>query len=484
MNTRAHLVQWFKHEKVRWRWSVALTAVALASFPGCNPSRNPPTASPSLPPPTPTPYWRPAERLSGAEADSAVVSTGGWVAWRQTSGATRAAPHHIWARRFDGSAWTPAERLSRTGRARHLDLSSLGPTWSVAVWEEDPGSGHPVIQASFWDAVSRHWSEPATISDPQADASQPAVASLFEGPRAAWVQKAADGTSSVWSARLATFPAGWEAPARIGSPTAGRIERPRLAVSGADIFAVWIQDDHVYSNRLAGGAPGWDGARPFPQDSDRATSAAVAADESGNAVAIWVEWSLGSVLKASLFDKRAGGWIAPTEPETYDLNIPEHPSLVFVGQDCVGAWDIDSNPWLESNRFRRGVGWASQPTVIWVSPTFRRSSSGLADTGQPAFVRLTAFRSGALAVWQADRDLYSAAYDPSLGWRTAELIGETLTPQTRIDASRDLEPELVGTASVAGASLGLFQPSVGIVAWARPVSRETRGMEIWARTYR
>jgi hypothetical protein len=345
-------------------------------------------------------------------------------------------------------------------------------------------SGVGVVRASFFNGVDRRWSEPATVSDGQSEASEAAVAAAFDGPRAAWVQRAADGTSSVWSARLVTPPSGWDAPQKIGTSTGSPIGRPRIAAGGSDFFVLWIQEDRAFANRFPGQLAQWGTARSIQRNALKATAPALAADASGHAVALWAEWTIGTDLVASDFDASSGsGWSAPTRVSATEgvLKSSERPSCTFLGQEAICAWTLFFSPEIRWSRIQRGAGWTPSE-VLWTSPRFRPNTENFA--GQPDFPRLAVLGAGMLAVWQSGEELWSAPYQPSTGWGTAELLGSTLTPRPTYANGVEQETDLAGTASVTGASMGLPWPSVGIVVWEQPVSRESIGRSLWARTYR
>ena len=97
-----------------------------------------------------------------------------------------------------GQSWTKPARLG-TASAKQLDLASDG-TCVTAVWDEYRADARrrAVMSSS---ACGKAWSEPRTISSPDADASYPVAVGTSRGALAAWTERAGSGEVT-WKSRV------------------------------------------------------------------------------------------------------------------------------------------------------------------------------------------------------------------------------------------------------------------------------------------
>ena len=171
---------------------------------------------------------------------------------------------------------------------------------SIAIWDSSDGS-HQIIQAAS-RASGGEWSEPQNVSAPGQDAYHAQLA-MGRGGSAVAVWSRSDGARNVIQA--AALPAGgaWGKPADL-SDAANVTRNPHVAVGGdGAAVAVWERSDGDYSIIQAsvltpGGA--WSVPQQLSVPGGNATSARIAMDDAGDALAIW-RWydGLNWILAAS-----------------------------------------------------------------------------------------------------------------------------------------------------------------------------------------
>jgi len=161
----------------------------------------------------------------------------------------------------------------------------------------------------------------------------------------------------------------WEEEPELISDALGDAANPKLAADAAgNAFAVWERstpgsDLNIWANRYDVEAGSWgDAALLQNGDVTRARSPSVAADPSGNAIAVWVQIDeIGrDVIRAIRYEPGPGWGNAVT------IGSPEfNASMTDVGMDDEGAAIAVWNPLaggvggrvLRANRYTPGVGW-------------------------------------------------------------------------------------------------------------------------------
>ncbi len=171
-------------------------------------------------------------------------STGVWVFW---SGRDTGRDEIFWSR-FDGTAWSPAAKLSRDGRIPHLfvdaALDPSGRPW--VVWSAFDGLGYR-IRGSRWDGS--FWSAEEALTQPLGSDAFPALA--FDGgdaPLLVWSRTA--GAKSALCARPLDGPG----PGReieilsIGCEAVADLE---LTTRGGRLAVLWQTGDGIRSLSLS-----------------------------------------------------------------------------------------------------------------------------------------------------------------------------------------------------------------------------------------
>ncbi len=276
-------------------------------------------------------------------------------------------------------------------------------------------------------------------SNPDGGAQSPSIA--FDGSGnafAAWYQ--ADGVrNNIWAARF-TPAGGWGAPLLLETDNAGDAVLPDIAASaGGDAFAVWRQADdartNIWAAHYAAGS-GWENATLIEYDDlGWAQHAQVAADASGNAIAVWSQDDGNFTTIYSARYAAGVGWGAPVLVETANGDAQEpHVAIDGAGVGFAVWSQFDgtrTNAWTA--RYAPGSGWGA-PALL------EREDSGWALS--PKVEANTA--GDAITVWyQSDgarNNIWAARYQRGLGWGAATLVerndtGDALEPKGAIDPS-------------------------------------------------
>ena len=160
----------------------------------------------------------------------------------------------------------------------------------------------------------------------------------------------------------------------------GRAARPQVAADGAgNAFAVWERadvvtgtaDQRIWTNRYDAEEGRW-GTAALLQEGEitRANAPSVAANPSGNAMAVWLQDNIipnqPRVIRAIRYEPATGWGTAVT------IGSPEFgPSITDVGMDDQGGAIAVWNPQaggqggrvLEANRYTPGAGWGDVVTI-------------------------------------------------------------------------------------------------------------------------
>jgi hypothetical protein len=172
------------------------------------------------------------------------------------------------------------------------------------------------------------------------------------------------------------------------SDAAGNAANPKLAVDAAgNAFAVWerstsVADQNIWANRYDVEAGSWGDAALLQDGQARARTPSVAADPSGNAIAVWVEFDDAmnqEVIRAIRYEPGTGWGNAET------IGSPEFTvSMTDVGMDDQGRGIAVWNPLaggvggrvLKANRYTPGVGWLDVAEVEEVKSDVMTSADG------------------------------------------------------------------------------------------------------------
>ena len=339
------------------------------------------------------------------------------------------------------------------------------------------------------------WGGPAAIDmDSPGDAGYAQLATDAAGNAVAvWVQFDSPRLN-VWANRYVAG-TGWGTARLIQANTTGVAGGPQVAVDvGGNATVVWHQQDgarsNIWANRYVAGA-GWDIAALIEADDlGDADLPQVAADASGNAVAVWRQ--RGAVAHDIWANRYAAGlgWGAPQRIEADDAGNASGPQVaVDAGGNATAVWPhsdgVRTNLW--ASRFDAGTGWgaagpieqdsagpavtpqvaadpAGNAVVVWSASDGNRSNiwsnqfvagrgwdlAGLVETNDSVSAEAPQvavdIRGNALAVWHqhdaSPANISSSRYTPGRGWSVPRVIdaagaGGAAFPQVAFDRNGD-----------------------------------------------
>ncbi len=334
---------------------------------------------------------------------------------------------------------------------------------AVAVWVQATGT-YPQVWASRF-APSSGWSAPAPLSSVSANPlSAVQVVAASDGSfLATWIN--ASSSSTLWYSRLDAM-SGWSAPLQIATSPGQDVAAYSLSADGLGHVFAAVQEGtgdifNVSAQRYSPGA-GWDGPQLLDTLNESAYRPLVAADEGGNATAVWYQGGLsGSWVFASRFTP-AGGWAAP---ENIGQNQSVYDVAPSVGMGSTGvalvAWmryDIGGYQ-IYSARYDPGAGWSAPVAVENPTP----STSWL-----PA---LTVDAAGdAVVVWIRENNsassVFAAAYTQG-AWGSPTRLSEAGTAIFLFDST--------AAGNAAGDAFGVWR-QVDNGTWSIVGSRYVKGV--------
>jgi FG-GAP-like repeat len=199
----------------------------------------------------------------------------------------------IWANRYVvGEGWgTPTLLETNPGEASETWISMDTSGNAIAVWRQTDG-----VDLSIWAnryVEGKGWGTPTLIEHAPGFASFPHVELDSSGNAlVVWYQGPDSNSRSIWANRY-TIGQGWGPPTLLEN-NPGNAQGPDVAIdSDGSAIAVWRQFDGVdisiWAARYVPGE-GWDTPIPIETNVGEAVRPAVAMDQSGNAVAVWVQF--------------------------------------------------------------------------------------------------------------------------------------------------------------------------------------------------
>lgn len=203
----------------------------------------------------------------------------------------------VWVNRYDAltGSWLGAQLLetdSENARDPQISINVAGN--AVAVWRQVTTLGRASIFAARYDAATKTWGAATLLeTDDTGEALAPQVAVDASGnATAVWTQS--DGTRySVWSNRYDAATDSWGSPQLLETANTGHAYGPQVTTDGSgNAIAVWSQFDgpreSIWSNRYDVVTKSWGAPQLLETDNTGdANTAQVAADASGNAIAVW-----------------------------------------------------------------------------------------------------------------------------------------------------------------------------------------------------
>jgi hypothetical protein len=320
------------------------------------------------------------------------ASGNGLAVWAQHDGAHR----NIVANRYTvGTGWGTAVLIEtdNAGNANQPQVVMDANGNGLAVWTQDDGT-YQTVMANRYTAGSG-WGTAATIETGiVGDAFEPRIAMGANGNAlAVWVQS--DGTRlNVWANRY-TVGSGWGTAGLIETDNVGDASSPRIALdANGNGQAVWCQFDgtrfNLVANRYTAGS-GWGTASIIAGVGSGGTTAQIAFDTSGNALAVWLQ---PDGARYSIWSSRylAGtGWGTAALIETDNVGDAGSPQVAFdLSGNALAVWGESDgtriNIW--TNRYTAGSGWGTAALL---------ETDNAGDANEPQIA--AGVNGQALAVW-------------------------------------------------------------------------------------
>ena len=330
-----------------------------------------------------------------------------------------------------GNAWYPEIAVDDSGNA-------------MVTWAQSDGDHYNIWSNRY--VVGDGWGTAAMIeTNDSGDAYWPEITMDGSG-NAIVVWTLDDGIcQNVWSNRYVVG-AGWETAIMIETNDSGDAIYPKIAADASgNAIAVWSQYDAVYHadiwwNRYVVGT-GWGVASKLERNDTlvRASGPQIAMGGSGNAIAVWYEedtitpyqniWSSRYVVGA--------GWEDAFAIQTSDSEEAYIPTDIAV-DDAGSAVAV----WIQDDGVRKNV-WANRYTVGtgWEAPSLLETD----DSGDAWVPKLAIDGSGnTMVIWHQSDGVYDSVwtnrYVVGAGWEMAEVIesydsGDAYGPQIAVDAA-------------------------------------------------
>ncbi|MBW1907340.1 MAG: Ig-like domain-containing protein, partial [Deltaproteobacteria bacterium] len=228
----------------------------------------------------------------------------------------------------------------------------------------------------------------------------------------------------VW--RFTTLDSEWGEPEWVEDPPTGSSSRQQIAIDGqSNALAVWEHSSDaagssIWANHYTRTGL-WEEAEPIDTGNGVATAPRLAADAAGNGFAVWQE-DLGSGsarIWTNLYVVDQG-WGAPELLQNGEVTTARSPAIaaeptgnaiaIWIQQDMVSSQDV-----IWSNRYVPGSGWgAAEPIGETLASLTGSTAVGMDATGN------------GIAMWTlptfSGHVIWANRYTVGLGWGTAELI--------------------------------------------------------------
>jgi hypothetical protein len=228
--------------------------------------------------------------------------------------------------------------------------------------------------------------------------------------------------STLISAEAVSPSTGWGEPEIICSVIQGNANYPQISMIGSgEAICVWAQYDsfrpNIWANRFV---PGYGWGIPDLIEFDNGAGAGlpcVSMNETGNAVAVWVQndGSYNSVWSNRYV--QGEGWGEAEMIETSDGNAMSPRVSTDRSGNAVAVWYQHDGSWnnVWANRYTHGIGWGTALLL-------ENMNVGNAMGAQVATDRY----GNAIAVWMqndgADNDIFCSRYTTGASWGPAQMI--------------------------------------------------------------
>ena len=386
-----------------------------------------------------------------------------------------------------------AGSFSVTGRmnwGRYSHTATLLENGLVLIAGGVSPEGHALASAELYHPASDcgarrissspHWETPTRLDPGVHDSghSAPTLAVDRVGNAIVVWDQVAEGTSTLWTSR---YRAGftWDTATRISADEHAHM--PVVAGDGTgDAMAVWINWSStsgwgVQASRYIVAA-GWEAATNINGDEPVLydNQPAIATDSSGNAIAIWIGRTSAGYYNVWANRYNVGsGWGDPTRLDTVD-SYALNPKVAFDNDgNAIAVWRQASGAdtsTIWSSRYTAGAGWST--------PTRIDSGDAVAELPQIVIDRA----GNAIAVWQQNTgpvpfdhgEIWSNRYRRGVGWETA----------VRLDTDTAIPPD--ATNYVWAPAIAINDAGTAIVMWMTGFtapSNPGHHASIWANRY-
>ena len=323
--------------------------------------------------------------------------------WIQLDGAGQ----NVWANRYDaGTGWGTAELIEtdNAGNAFYpqiaLDLNGN----AIAVWFQSDGTRYNIWANRY--VAGTGWGTAELIeSDNAGNAFYPQIALDPNGNAiSVWFQS--DGTrTNIWANRYVAG-TGWGTAELIETDNVGEAATPQIAFDqSGNAIAVWYQSDgtrtNIWANRYDA-STGWGTAGLIETDNaGDALYPQITFDQSGNAIAVWNQ---SDGTRYNIWANRyvAGtGWGTAELIETDNAGNALYPQIAFdQSGTAIAVWvqsdGTTQNIW--TNRYIAGTGWGTA-ALIETNPGYAESPQIATNTNSNAIAVWAQFDGGGYNIW-------------------------------------------------------------------------------------
>jgi hypothetical protein len=305
---------------------------------------------------------------------------------------------------------------------------------AIAIWAQDDVVTRSHIYVNRY-TVGSGWSGRSLIESESTFSSTDVSLAMNNSGYAIAVWRQHDGARwNIW-ANVAVTGTNWGTAQTIENSTETIYTAPHVAINNSgDAVAIWVQNDgttdSIWANFYISGT-GWGTAGLVETDPQNASSPQVVMDNSGNATAVWIQ---GDGIWNSVYSNRyitGTGWAGRTLIETTGGDAYNPQVAVDGSGNLMAVWVQDPSPSIYANRYISGTGWSGAVEI---------------DAGAyGAFAPQIAMNNSgnAIAVWmqinaQGPCRAYANSYTAG-SWTGAQLISDNIEvvtdPEVAINAS-------------------------------------------------
>jgi hypothetical protein len=313
---------------------------------------------------------------------------------------------------------------------------------AVAVWEQSDGSKLR-IYANHSSDGGLTWQGAQVIENfTTVDGRDPQVAVSGNNVVVVWTLDASGGVSDIYATR-ATFSGStlnWiYANALPVENNAGSAMFPHLAMSGSNVVAVWSQFDgsdcRTYASYSSNAGVSWLGNVPLETTSSPLVTRPRIAISGLNVIAVWTSYDVSDYYRVytnrAVFSGGSGGTLIwPQNAKRLDnsnLASEPAPQVALSGSNIVAVWEGRSG----ASAYRVYKAYSSDAGINWSADTFLQTN----DTVNAGGPQVAIASGNAVAVWLQEEvsggGLYRIyarhSFNGGSSWSAPELIEDNAT---------------------------------------------------------